>query len=110
VVATDALGNPTTTIPDEFPVTTAYEPRQFQLGVKVQFWDIHEDRSRPGTRRSPRRQTPPIREVVRVPVHDEGREIQIGSGSPKGPAYHAASSWSVRPREESNAACDGLRG
>jgi hypothetical protein len=37
VVATDALGNPTAAIPDEFPVTQAYEPRQFQLGVQVQF-------------------------------------------------------------------------
>jgi len=37
VVATDALGNPTTAIPGEFPVTTTYEPRQFQLGVRVQF-------------------------------------------------------------------------
>ena len=37
VVATDALGNPTAAIPGEFPVTNTYEPRQFQLGVKVQF-------------------------------------------------------------------------
>jgi hypothetical protein len=37
VVATDALGNPNNPIPSEFPVTQTYEPRQFQLGVKVQF-------------------------------------------------------------------------
>jgi hypothetical protein len=37
VVATDALGNPTTAIPGEFTVTQTYEPRQFQLGVKLQF-------------------------------------------------------------------------
>ncbi len=37
VVATDALGNPTAAIPGEFPVTTTYDPRQFQLGVKLQF-------------------------------------------------------------------------
>ena len=37
VVATDALGNPNNPIPSEFPVTATYEPRQFQLGVKVQF-------------------------------------------------------------------------
>jgi hypothetical protein len=37
VVATDALGDPTAAIPGEFPATQTYEPRQFQLGVKVQF-------------------------------------------------------------------------
>ena len=37
VVATDALGNPTAPIPGEFPITATYEPRQFQLGVKLQF-------------------------------------------------------------------------
>ena len=37
LVATDALGNPTAAIPGEFPITTTHEPRQFQLGVKVQF-------------------------------------------------------------------------
>ena len=37
VVATDAIGNPTAAIPGQFPVTTTYDPRQFQLGVKVQF-------------------------------------------------------------------------
>jgi hypothetical protein len=37
VVATDAVGNPTTAIPGEFPITATYEPRQIQLGVKVQF-------------------------------------------------------------------------
>jgi hypothetical protein len=37
VVATDALGNPTTSIPGEFDVTTTYEPRQMQLGLRVQF-------------------------------------------------------------------------
>jgi hypothetical protein len=37
VVATDAQGNPTAAIPGEFPVTTTYEPRQIQLGLRVQF-------------------------------------------------------------------------
>ncbi len=37
VVATDAFGNPTAAIPSEFPITQAYEPRQVQLGLKVQF-------------------------------------------------------------------------
>jgi hypothetical protein len=37
VVATDPLGNPTAGIPDEFQVTATYEPRQLQLGVRVQF-------------------------------------------------------------------------
>jgi hypothetical protein len=37
VVATDPAGNPTAPIPDEFPVTQTYEPRQFQLGVRVHF-------------------------------------------------------------------------
>jgi len=36
-VATDALGNPSAAIPGEFPITTTYEPRQLQLGVKLQF-------------------------------------------------------------------------
>ncbi len=37
LVATDAQGNPTAAIPAEFPVTTTYEPRQIQLGLRVQF-------------------------------------------------------------------------
>jgi hypothetical protein len=37
VVTTDALGNPRSPIPDEFPVTQTYEPRQFQLGFRLQF-------------------------------------------------------------------------
>jgi len=37
VVTTDALGNPQSSIPAEFPVTQTYEPRQFQLGVRLQF-------------------------------------------------------------------------
>src|SRR5204862_6380518 len=32
VVTTDTLGNPVSAIPSEFPVTTVYEARQFQLG------------------------------------------------------------------------------
>ena len=37
VVTTDALGNPAAPIPGEFPVTTVYESRQLQLGLKVSF-------------------------------------------------------------------------
>jgi hypothetical protein len=37
VVRTDALGNPLAAIPDQFPVTATYEPRQFQLGLRVRF-------------------------------------------------------------------------
>ena len=37
VVATNALGNPLAPIPKEFPVTQTYEPRQFQLGFRLQF-------------------------------------------------------------------------
>jgi hypothetical protein len=37
VVATDAVGNPLAPIPDEFPVTQTYEPRQFQLGFRLHF-------------------------------------------------------------------------
>lgn len=37
VVATDPAGNPLAAIPSEFPVTATYDPRQIQLGVKLQF-------------------------------------------------------------------------
>jgi hypothetical protein len=37
VVTTDTLGNPVAPIPSEFPVTTVYESRQLQLGLKVSF-------------------------------------------------------------------------
>jgi hypothetical protein len=37
VVATDTSGNPLAPIPDEFPVTQTYEPRQFQLGFRLHF-------------------------------------------------------------------------
>jgi len=37
VVATDAIGNPRSPIPNEFPVTQTYEPRQFQLGFRLHF-------------------------------------------------------------------------
>jgi len=37
VVATDALGQPLSPIPEQFPVTQTYEPRQFQLGFRLQF-------------------------------------------------------------------------
>jgi hypothetical protein len=37
VVATDAIGNPRSPIPESFPVTQTYEPRQFQLGFRLQF-------------------------------------------------------------------------
>ena len=37
VVATDTLGIPLAAIPSSFPVTQTFEPRQFQLGVKVRF-------------------------------------------------------------------------
>ena len=37
VVATDALGNPNAAIPSEFPVTATYDPRNLQLGVRLQF-------------------------------------------------------------------------
>ncbi len=37
VVATDAAGNPTLPLPDEFPGTGAYQQRRVQLGAKVTF-------------------------------------------------------------------------
>jgi hypothetical protein len=37
VVTTDALGNPTSSIPSEFPVTGYYAQRQFRLGLNVKF-------------------------------------------------------------------------
>jgi hypothetical protein len=37
VVATDALGQPLSPIPDQLPVTQTYEPRQFQLGFRLRF-------------------------------------------------------------------------
>jgi hypothetical protein len=37
VVTTDTLGNPRSPIPDEFPLTQTYEPRQFQLGFRLRF-------------------------------------------------------------------------